>query len=419
MIRCRSNLQRPFANSLSQRLPPRTFVRTSTRPLAQGVEKPRVESPTPSIKWYQLWIVGAGLVGSGAWLGYTGVLSTWLGFADETHAAEVDTFQEYELIKNQKISATSYIFKIQPLTFGPKAYKTRLDGQKIIDASQKGIWSVQIKHPLITIARLYTPIPNILQDPFTHALGEHTDYNSYNPRENQLRFLLRNHPEGELSRFLSRLQPGARVELRGPFQEFKFPPDLEHVVFLAGGTGIAPALQMADALLQDKSNTPKPKMTILWANRFAEDCKGAAIESAPRLDGMLQRAWRSVFGPDAPQPTVDHPTPSVEDSPIVRELYSLKTRYPANFNIRYFADDHERFITEQDLRATLWTAGTSQVQSAAAEGSGAKLIMVSGPDGFVEHFAGPKVWKGGMELQGDLGGVLKRIGLSGWTVGKL
>ncbi|KAL8807445.1 MAG: hypothetical protein Q9223_004328 [Gallowayella weberi] len=419
MIRWRLNIQRPFANLPSQRLAPRTFVPANSRSLTQAVEKPRVEPPIRSTRWIQLWLLGVGLVGSGAWLGYTGVLSTWLGLTDETHAVEVDTFQEYELIKNQKISSTNNIFKIQPLTFGSKAYKTRLDGQKIIEASQKGIWSVQIKHPLITIARLYTPIPNILQDPFTHALGENTDFKSLNPPENQLRFLLRNHPEGELSRFLSRLQPGARVELRGPYQEFEFPPNLQHVVFLAGGTGIAPALQMADSLLGDRSDTPKPKMTILWANRFAEDCKGAAIEPAPCPDGMLQRAWRSVFGPDAPQPTVVNPTPSVEDSPIVRELYTLKTRYPANFNIRYFADDQERFVTEQDLRVTLRTSGTSQIQSATAEGSGAKLIMVSGPDGFVEHFAGPKVWKGGMELQGDLGGVLKKIGLSGWTVRKL
>ncbi|KAL8669585.1 MAG: hypothetical protein Q9224_007728, partial [Gallowayella concinna] len=284
MTHWRLNTKRPIANVLCHRLAPRTSVPPNTRPFAQAVQTPQVESSSRSIRRIQPWLVGIGLVGSGVWLGYTGVLGTWLGINEETSVAQVDVFQEYELIKNQKISSTSYIFKVQPSTFGLKAYKSRLDGQKIIDASQKGIWSVQIKHPLITIARLYTPIPTILNDPYTHALGEKTNYDSLNPQDNQLRFLLRNHPEGELSRFLSRLQPGARVEIRGPYQEFEYPPDLEHVVFLAGGTGISPALQMANALLGDRSDAPKPKMTILWANRLAEDCKGASIEPHPRPD---------------------------------------------------------------------------------------------------------------------------------------
>ena len=360
------------------------------------------------------WLVGIGLVSSGIWLGYTGVLGTWVGYDGGTGEAVADMFQDYELIKNQKISSTSYIFKIQPSTFGPRAYKSRLDGHRITEASRKGIWSVQIKHPLLTIARLYTPIPTILRDPYAHALGEKANYQSLNPQDNQLRFLIRNHPEGELARFLSRLQPGARVELRGPYQEFEIPDDLEQVVFLAGGTGISPALQMVDTLLSGRSEAPKPRMTILWANRLAEDCKGGLIEPPQHHEGLFQQAWQKIFGFDVPL-TASRPLPSLEDSPIVRELATLELRHPGKFRVGYFADDQQRFITEGDIKAQ-----TRIENQPLSDGkSGKKLFMVSGPDGFVEHFAGPKVWKEGRELQGNLGGVIGKMQLSDWGVWKL
>ncbi|CAL8583229.1 mitochondrial peripheral inner membrane protein [Xanthoria parietina] len=380
-----------------------------------------VSSSAPSktfLKRRWPWLVGVGLIGPGIWLGYTGVLGTWLGSDVGTDGAQADVFQDYELIKNQKISSTSYVFKIQPSTFGPRAYKSRLDGQKITEASKKGIWSVQIKHPLLTIARLYTPIPTILRDPYAHTLGEKANYHSLNPQDNQLRFLIRNHPEGELSRFLSRLQPGARIELRGPYQEFEFPEDLDQVVFLAGGTGISPALQMAHTLLEDRSAAPKPRMTILWANRLAEDCKGGSIEPPHRPDGLLQQAWRSMFGYDDPQLAIS-PVPSLEDSPVVRELSALELRHPGYFKVGYFADDKQRFISDRDIQAHVQKVGSYQNQRPSDGRSGKNLIMVSGPDGFVEHFAGPKVWSEGRELQGTLGGLLGKMQLSEWAIWKL
>ena len=380
-----------------------------------------VSSSAPSktfLKRRWPWLVGVGLIGPGIWLGYTGVLGTWLGSDVGTDGAQADVFQDYELIKNQKISSTSYIFKIQPSTFGPRAYKSRLDGKKITEASKKGIWSVQIKHPLLTIARLYTPIPTILRDPYAHTLGEKANYHSLNPQDNQLRFLIRNHPEGELSRFLSRLQPGARIELRGPYQEFEFPEDLDQVVFLAGGTGISPALQMAHTLLEDRSAAPKPRMTILWANRLAEDCKGGSIEPPHRPDGLLQQAWRSMFGYDDPQLAIS-PVPSLEDSPVVRELSALELRHPGYFKVGYFADDKQRFISDRDIQAHVQKVGSYQNQRPSDGRSGKNLIMVSGPDGFVEHFAGPKVWSEGRELQGTLGGLLGKMQLFEWAIWKL
>jgi len=45
--------------------------------------------------------------------------------------------------------------------------------------------------------------------------------------------------------------------------------------------------------------------------------------------------------------------------------------------------------------------------------------LVSGPDGFIEHWAGKKIWVGGHEAQGLLGGILSRLDLKDWNVWKL
>ena len=40
-------------------------------------------------------------------------------------------------------------------------------------------------------------------------------------------------------------------------------------------------------------------------------------------------------------------------------------------------------------------------------------------DGFIEYWAGRKLWVDGREVQGPLGGVLGKMDLKGWSVVKL
>ncbi|KAL8690197.1 MAG: hypothetical protein Q9218_004303 [Villophora microphyllina] len=340
------------------------------------------------------------------------------GFFGRSSLAQLYTFEQYEVVKRKRLSATSTLLTIQPTTFGPRAYKSRLDSQRIAELSEKGIWSVQVKHPLLTIARLYTPLPPLLTEPARPAWIDKSGKVPADPEEDQLRFLVRANPEGELSKYLSRLQPGAQLELRGPYQEFEVPKDVRQIVFLAGGTGIAPALQVAHSVLERESTGRKPKIQILWANRLAKDCQGATIEAPPPPESLLGRAWSSIFGTSTLQPT-NGASSSRNQSPIVEELAALTQKYPGRFNVSYFADDQDRFITTQDVRRQLISPSGSGSQSLASPNSGKKLVLISGPDGFVEHFAGPKVWKDGREIQGELGGMLRKLDPPGWTVWKL
>ncbi|KAL8824899.1 MAG: hypothetical protein Q9170_008005 [Blastenia crenularia] len=355
----------------------------------------------------------------------TGVLAaaiigsaTWLAFAEESQTLQHDGFQDYELLKNKRISLSSNLLTIQPSTFGPRAYRSSLDNQKVAEFSRKGIWSVQIKHPLLTIARLYTPLPPFLSDPIEPTPHEKFGFISANPEENQLRFLIRNNPEGELSRYLSRMQAGGRLELRGPYQEFEVPDDVSNIIFLAGGTGISPAIQMAHSMLDSPSESPKPSINILWANRRGEESSGALIEPLPRPENLFLRVWSMLSSSETPQTKISA-TSNQPESPIITELSTLKTRYTGTLNVSYFADDQQRFITQQDIQGRLRKLVHRGTARAPTEVASKNLIIISGPDGFVEHFAGPKVWKEGKELQGTLEGLLSKMDLHGWTVWKL
>ncbi|KAI4093839.1 MAG: hypothetical protein LQ344_002577 [Seirophora lacunosa] len=392
--------------------PPATRYSGTATPSPDNVGNPAEEALKQPTKRIWIWLGGAGILSAGI----IGV-GLWSASSEKPQSQRLDVFQDYELLKNKRISSSSNFLTIQPSTFGPRAYKSSLDAQKLAEASKRGIWSVQVKHPLLTIARLYTPLPPFLSDQNEPTQKEKFAYVSTNPEENQLRFLIRNNPEGELSRYLSRMQAGGRLQLRGPYQEYELPNDVKQVLFLVGGTGISPAIQLAHTLLEDKSNGPRPRISILWANRRAEDCSGGKIEPPPRHDGILARAWGTLFGKETPRSDNDvHP--NQPESPIVKELSTLRARYSGLLDIAYFADDQQRFITKQDIQRQLHghSPATGDVTVAP---QGRSLILISGPDGFVEHFAGPKVWREGKELQGTLGGILQKMDLQGWTVWKL
>jgi hypothetical protein len=86
-----------------------------------------------------------------------------------------------------------------------------------------------------------------------------------------------------------------------------------------------------------------------------------------------------------------------------------------SFQLAYFVDEEGKFITSDCIGQCL--AGLDDVRSGAKEAE--KLVLISGPDGFIEYWAGRKVWIGGQEAQGPLGGVLGQMKLGDWKVWKL
>jgi hypothetical protein len=141
----------------------------------------------------------------------------------------------------------------------------------------------------------------------------------------------------------------------------------------------------------------------------------------------------------------------------------MKRRHGGNFNVDYFVDD-EKFIALKDIDAVMgnplssrkapvfaradkscrWhsheriAAVSDEDDAAEADSSsctcrsrrmppeaiGRNLVCVSGPDGFIAAYAGPKRWFGGREIQGPAQGLLgtmKRLdpGMDDWLLLKL
>ncbi|OLL26369.1 putative FAD-binding protein [Neolecta irregularis DAH-3] len=89
----------------------------------------------------------------------------------------------------------------------------------------RDLYHIQIKHPLIQVQRPYTPISS--DDACT------------------LTFLVKKYRDGEVSGYIHSLFPGSEIQLRGPIIDYSIPSHVKQITFIAGGTGITPALQLS------------------------------------------------------------------------------------------------------------------------------------------------------------------------------
>lgn len=281
-------------------------------------------------------------------------------------------FTPFTITQREEVSSTSIILTLRP----QNTSRHEAESDPYSSCWQKGTWSVEVKQPQLQIARAYTPLPPREGD-----------------RNGDLRLLIRKERNGEVSGYLHGLQVGEVVQMRGPRTELELTEDLTDVVFLAGGTGIAPAMQVAYTLLEKREGVaPRPNVKIIWANRKREDCLG----------GGQAGGAKGTF----------------ESGQIVKELTELHKRHPNQLSVEYVVDEERTFLEKKRIAQA--TQLSSRVAPLAAPASShSRLLILSGPDGFITHFAGKKLWDGGEGGQGQIGGVIGSIALKDWKVWKL
>ena len=311
------------------------------------------------------------------------------------------TFTKYTLIAKDPVSSSGSIFTLQPPRpdENPAVYE---------DAWRAGVWSVLFKQPQLQIGRDYTPLPVVSGATASTATTSPAG-------DDVLRFFIRRDPFGEVSRYLHGLELGSVVEMRGPKVEWRVPKQTREVLFIAGGTGIAPALQTGHALLRRTDAVQKPRIHILWANRRREDCAGGLNDGTAKPQGG-RWSWSWIPGlvkSPAVASQVQHSASSQAQSLVVRELEALKSQYPGQVTVDYFVDEEDSFIKKQDI---LDFANSTGVFGGRLK---SKMILVSGPDGFISYMAGPKLWAQGMEVQGPLRGIIGELDLKDWGIWKL
>lgn len=88
-------------------------------------------------------------------------------------------------------------------------------------------------------------------------------------RSGLLEFLIEVEAGGRIGRHLEGVRPGSRVAVEGPVGGFVLPKRLgREVLFVAGGTGIAPIRAMIGSLLERRR---RPVMTLIYSARAPEE----------------------------------------------------------------------------------------------------------------------------------------------------
>jgi hypothetical protein len=206
------------------------------------------------------------------------------------------------------------------------------------------------------------------------------------------------------------------------------------VVFLAGGTGIAPALQAARRIFSAQPTSSGVEMEVVWANRRREDCLGCdgEIQEKGSVVAMLEE-MRAKYGDRFRYTcTVDEEGSFIDAGMITRATgvagrgvskwwwpwsnsdstpASRPSVPPINSDLcRYHSDKRLAISADQDPPAG---AGSEECQCVDIDGSrvkgGKNLLIVSGPDGFIAQYVGTKMWGDGKELQGPVKGIVGEL----------
>ena len=156
-------------------------------------------------------------------------------------------------------------------------------------------------------------------------------------------------------------------------------------------------------------------MRLLWANRRREDVGGLSTT-------VKQKDQKLVSGDESGNAMVE----------MISDLSSKASQLASvDFKTTFFVDEDDEFIQAKHLveamnsftkiptQAKQDDAALRRQTDAASKTRHEKVILVSGPDGFVEYFAGPRMLRDGVEVQGVTGGLLAQMRLDGWTVVRL
>jgi cytochrome-b5 reductase len=95
-----------------------------------------------------------------------------------------------------------------------------------------------------------------------------------------LDFVVKKYPNGPMSEHLHSMNPGQRLDFKGPIPKYPWSANKhDHIALIAGGTGITPMWQVARAIFKNPED--KTKVTLVFGNVSEEDI-------------LLKREWEDL-----------------------------------------------------------------------------------------------------------------------------
>jgi len=191
-----------------------------------------------------------------------------------------------------------------------------------------------------------------------------------------LELAVKTYEGGKMSSHMASLKVGDKLDFKGPIVKLPYTAnEYKRIGMVAGGTGIAPMLQVADEILEDPSD--RTKISLVFANVSEGD-----ILLKEQIDS------RAAAHPDR------------------LSVYYVVDKAPTRSFLQKPWAGGVGYVTEDMLK--------TQLPPPSAE----SMVYVCGPPGMYKAVCGAKGTKEDPKAQGELDGLLKGLGYTSANVFK-
>lgn len=393
------------------------------------------------------------------WGGYT--IKVWF-FQPEEGADSPDLLSPHEYHKflithKEEIDPEHLLIELLP-KHNHWQYSYYIDYEQKSIWNGERIWSVTIKQPEMMVERSYTPLPLYFmkseltrsgeKEPLLRVINNADDLD----KNGKMCLYIKKYQDGEVSNYIAKKKVGDELELRGPHTTFRFPyhpanekwkrptfrdipfkteadpiahtdgevqelPKIDNIVFYAGGTGIAPILQV----LFSKN----PYRGFIFIHYSARN--PGEIRPFERYLYFLEKMGRIKFIPhyDNISSTrldvndIENPVPFHYLSPRrAEELSALSYGEKAEAKNQKLSPtatvetpkESGKTSEKEESRLYFNNAIEQAIHSSKNEPEGPSIAFVCGPEGYITHVAGPRDL-----VNSNMGPVKGLLGYKNWN----
>lgn len=142
-------------------------------------------------------------------------------------------------------------------------------------------------------------------------------------------FVIKKYEKGPMSSHMHDMEPGQRLEFKGPIPKYPWAPNKHnHIVMIAGGTGITPMYQLMRKIFTNPDED-KTKVTLLYGNVTEDDI--LLKRELEHLENQFPQRFKAFY-------LLDNPPKTWNGSKgfVTKELIKQVSPEPKEENIKFF-----------------------------------------------------------------------------------